>query len=145
MTPKQRVAMELLDRALQMYYAKSYFAAIHLAGAAEELFGAYLALWKAGKPAADSIHDEAIKSLGYGPEEKAPLSLSKAVYRSIFHSRNRTKHMNAVDDHDITFDPVREAETVIDRAMSNFLEVAYELGIRPSRRMNRYYDEENPT
>jgi hypothetical protein len=143
MTPKQRVALELLDRAIEMYFAEAYFAAIHLAGAAEELFGGYLSLWKAAKPAADTIYDEAIKSLGYGQDEKVPAVLSKAVYRSIFHSRNRTKHLNRENDHEISFDPKREADTVLQRAMSNFLEVATELGIQPTRRMYRFYDKDD--
>lgn len=42
LTPKMLVAVELLDRGVQMYFDKAYFAAIHLAGAAEELFGRYL-------------------------------------------------------------------------------------------------------
>jgi hypothetical protein len=138
MTPKQRVALELLDSALQMYYAKSFFAAIHLAGAAEELFGAYLKLWKSAKPAADSFHDDAVQALGYNVEE-APASLSKQLYRGIFHSRNRTKHMNPQYDHDISFDPLYEAEAVLVRALSNFYEVADMLGVRPTRRMYRFY------
>jgi hypothetical protein len=137
MTPKQRVALELLDSALQMYYAKNYFAAIHLAGAAEELFGTYLELWKSAKPAADSFHDEAVQLLGYGLGE-VPAALSKQLYRAIFHSRNRTKHMNLQDDHDINFDPLLEAETVLSRALSNFYEVAEMLGVRPTRRMYRF-------
>ena len=138
MTPKQRVAMQLLDSALQMYYANSFFAAIHLAGAAEELFGAYLKLWNTGRPAAESFHDECIGYLGYGPEDPAPASVSKQLYRSIFNARNRTKHMHAEGDHEITFDPLLEAETAIDRAMDNFIGVSEVLGIHPTRRMNRF-------
>lgn len=138
MTPKQWVAMELLDSALQMYYAESFFAAIHLAGAAEELFGTYMKLWTAGRPAAESFHDQCIGYLGYSVEDAAPADVSKKLYRLIFNSRNRTKHMHAEDDHEITFDPLQEAETVIDRAIDNFVGVAEVLGIRPTRRMNRF-------
>jgi hypothetical protein len=137
MTPKQRVALELLDSALQMYYAKSFFAAIHLAGAAEELFGAYLELWNSAKPAAESFHDDAVQALGYAADE-VPAPLSKLMYRAIFHSRNRTKHMHLRDDHDISFDPLQEAEAVLGRALSNFYEVAEMLGVTPTRRMYRF-------
>lgn len=35
MTQKQKIAFELLDCAVQMYFDGCYFAAIHLSGAAE--------------------------------------------------------------------------------------------------------------
>lgn len=38
--PKLLVAKELLDQALRLYYeGEAYFAALHLAGAAQEIFG----------------------------------------------------------------------------------------------------------
>lgn len=144
MTPKQRVALELLDSALQMYNAKNYVAAIHLAGAAEELFGTYLKLWGAGRLAADRFHDECIGYLGSSSEDPAPASESKKLYRSIFNSRNRTKHMNPEGDHNISFDPILEAQTVIKRALTNFVGVAEEVGIRPTRRMSRFGQEHLP-
>lgn len=76
--------------------------------------------------------------MGGGAVHPAPPSVSRELYRSIFNSRNRTKHMNADGDHEITFDPLPEAETVIDRAMDNFVGVAEVLGISPTRRMNRF-------
>jgi hypothetical protein len=40
---KLDVACELLDRSLRLYYAgDSYFSALHLAGAAEEILGVYV-------------------------------------------------------------------------------------------------------
>jgi hypothetical protein len=137
LTAKQRVALELLDRGLQMYFMKSYFAAIHLAGAAEELFGQYLLIWKEGKPAADDFHDSVAQLLGYQVSE-IPQDLSRDLYRRIFHSRNRTKHLNAEGDHEISFDAAHEAEIVLGRALSNFYAVASILGLGPTRRMIRF-------
>lgn len=134
---KIQVATQLLDRALQMYFDQAFFAAVHLAGAAEELFGTYLLLWMAGKPAADSFHDDAAQLLGYEPDE-VPKAISSQLYKLIFHSRNRTKHLSPVDDHEITFDPLLEAETVLNRALSNFYAVAEVLGLTPTRRMYRF-------
>lgn len=42
LTPKMRVAKELMDKALEAYYDQAYFAAIHLAGGAEEILGVYV-------------------------------------------------------------------------------------------------------
>lgn len=42
MTPKIQVAKELLDKALESYFDGAYFAAIHLAGGAEEILGQYV-------------------------------------------------------------------------------------------------------
>jgi hypothetical protein len=134
---KIQVATELLDRALQMYFDQAFFASIHLAGAAEELFGAYLTLWQAGRPAADSFHDDAASVLGFGPSE-VPKDVSRQLYSLIFRSRNRTKHLNAEGDHEIMFDPLLEAETVLNRALENFYAAADVLGLRPTRRMYRF-------
>lgn len=120
------------------YFNKAFFATVHLAGAAEELFGAYLLLWQAGKPAADSFHDLMAEALGYAPGEAVPKPLSSEMYKLIFSSRNRIKHLNPVGDHEITFDPKDAAQQVLSRALENFYAVADELGIRPTRRMHRY-------
>lgn len=141
MTQKQKVALELLDCALQMHFDKSYFAAIHLAGAAEELFGKYLAMSKEAAPAADSIYEHVAQRFGY-TVDTAPKALKTAVYQTIFHSRNRTKHLDPEGDHNITFDPKREAEVGLLRAMANFLEVAVRLGIDLTPNMLRYEEEQ---
>jgi hypothetical protein len=137
MTPKQKVALELLDKGFKMYFVKSYFAAIHLAGAAEELFGQYLLLWKAGKPAADGFHDAAAQLLGFRAQD-VPKDLSRHLYKRIFHSRNRTKHLSDQDDHEINFNAAHEAEIVLGRALDNFYAVAWVLGLSPTRRMHRF-------
>ena len=134
---KIQVASELLERALQMYFDKAFFAAVHLAGAAEELFGSYLLLWNAGTSAAESFHDDAAELLGF-PADEVPKAISSQLYKLIFHSRNRTKHLSPVGDHEITFDPLLEAETVLSRALTNFYAVAEVQGLRPSRRMSRF-------
>ena len=41
-TPKLVIAIELLEQALRLYLEELYFAALNLAGAAEEAFGAYV-------------------------------------------------------------------------------------------------------
>ena len=120
-----------------MYFVKSYFAAIHLAGAAEELFGQYLLLWNEGKPAADDFHDAMAQLLGYRVDEVLR-DLSKDLYKLIFHSRNRTKHLNPEGDHEISFDAAHEAEIVLGRALENFYAVAAVLGVTPTRRMHRF-------
>ena len=141
LTPKMLVAVELLDRSVQMYNDKAYFAAIHLAGAAEELFGRYLELSREAKPAADTICDDVVVTLGYSLCVVPP-KLKKAIYETIYRPRNRTKHLNDEGDHDISFDPKQEAETSLHRAINNCLEMAIRSRVEVPLRVHQFCDDD---
>lgn len=124
-TQKLLVAADLLDRALVLYYeGNSYFAALHLAGGAEEILGAY-AERLGYESSFRSQQDGAVrlsKFLNDGIEAKP-----KDIADIINYARNRTKHMDKRDDDHVHFDPQTEACDLLDRAVSNYYSV-----------MNRY-------
>ena len=114
---KLTVACEFLEQALRLYYESSYFSAIHLAGAAEELLGAHLTAL--GKSSA--FHDlrttgvELANALGDG----LPIT-RKDMERLLNHAKNRTKHMDLVEDSVIHFNPAEEAHELLDRAVTDY-------------------------
>ena len=114
---KLTVACELLEQALRLYYENSYFATIHLAGAAEELLGAHLAA--IGKSSSfDNFRTagvELVNSFREGP----PIT-RKDMEGLLNHAKNRTKHMDSTGDSVITFDPAEEARELLDRAVSDY-------------------------
>lgn len=79
--------------------------------------------------------------MGY-TADAVPPKVKTAIYQAILNPRNRTKHLSSENDHNITFEPRREAEISLHRAMANFLEVATRLGVEPSARMFKFHDEE---
>lgn len=135
-TQKMLVGRELLDRALQMYFDGAYFAAIHLAGAAEEVLGGYL---KRGghTTAAESLHDGAIGFLGYH-SANVPKSTTSALHQLMHHARNRTKHLNEKGDDKITFDPKGEAEAILGRALANFYDLMGRTNLQDTPRMRQF-------
>ncbi|WP_235576603.1 hypothetical protein [Pseudomonas taeanensis] len=117
-TEKLKVATELLDRALCMYYeGNSYFAALHLAGGAEEVLGAYVE--RSGRESSfKSLLHGAVKLskfFGDGVESK-----TKDIAAIMNYAKNRTKHMDEEGDDHVYFDPKVEARDLLDRAVSNY-------------------------
>jgi hypothetical protein len=117
-TPKLSVAVQLLDRSLSMYYQEdSYFAALHLAGAAEEIMGVYVER-EGHESSFNSLHAAAVKisqSLDEEGETKP-----KDIIGLMNHARNRTKHIDKEGDDDVHFDPKTEAFDILNRAITNY-------------------------
>ncbi|TLG78633.1 hypothetical protein [Methylocystis sp. B8] len=120
---KLDIAHEYLDTAMQLYIEKrSYFSAIHLAGAAEELFGRHL-------PKDERISTIALKAqIGFqvlesGKEveyETAQKTERKKALGITLGSKNSVKHMNDDgSDSTVTIDPVVEARNWIEDALIN--------------------------
>ena len=117
-TEKLQIASELLDRALQMYYeGNSYFAALHLAGGAEELLGAYVER-KGGESSFKSLQQSAVRLSNFIND--GVTSKSKDIAAVMNHAKNRTKHMDDEGDDYVYFDPKIEARDLLDRAVSNY-------------------------
>lgn len=118
-TEKLHVASELLDRALHMYYeGNSYFAALHLAGGAEEVLGAYIER-SGGESSFKSLQRGAVKLSKFfndGGVESSP----KGIATVMNHAKNRTKHMDVEEDDHVYFDPKAHAHDLLDRAVSNY-------------------------
>lgn len=119
---KITVACELLEEALGIYYrGGAYFAALHLAGAADELFAAYLK----GHGQTSSFEDwctggvSAINHL----QPSDPVTRKEMVHM-LNHAKKRTKHMDSMSDGQITFDPKLEAHELLDRAVEDFYKLS---------------------
>ena len=126
--PKICVASELLERALELYLRKdSYFAALHLAGAAEEVLAVYAR-------AAEKTHGtrvvpmfDAMKSLVAlidGSAEKSEMARRElAAGNRMNDPKNSVKHMHGTTDNGFTYDVVTESTDMIEMAISNYLQL----------------------
>ena len=136
-TEKLIVAIELLDRALGMYYeGNSYYAALHLAGAAEEILGVYVER---------SGDESSFKSL-----QRGAVVLSKVINDGVEsspqeiaaimnHAKNRTKHMDKEKDDHVRFDPKIEARDLLGRAISNYYTLMRHYSLPETEFINKFY------
>ena len=102
-TPKLVVACELLDRALRLYYeGGSDFAALHLAGAAEELLAKHIEA-KGAESSFANLRDAAVRLSKYFNKDQKK-STPRAIAAVMNHAKNATKHMDLTNDDAVTFD-----------------------------------------
>lgn len=94
------------------------------------------------KPAATTIYDNVVGALGYSPDTVPP-KVKTTIYRNIYHSRNRTKHLDAEGDHDINFDPNKVSHTSLHRAINNCLELSNRLKVEVPLRIYQFCDEDD--
>jgi hypothetical protein len=145
-TKKLLIAIELLDRALQMYFeGNSYFASLHLAGAAEELLAAYVK--KHGDTSSfESMRDFVVKlsktdfiksSINDDIVEVSAKNIGKAMNRA----KNATKHMDTTDDDLIEFDAKAEAKDLLNRAVNNYYQLMSFMDLEETRLLQRFNDE----
>jgi hypothetical protein len=152
---KLEIACELLDTAMQLYVEKrDYFSIIHLAAAAEELFGKHL-------PKAERISSIGLKAqisfdvLEKGEEVEYVVAHDQNGERHrrakevMLRSKNRIKHMNDKSESDttITIDPAQAARRWIEDALCNFDKLRkrdeYFSRLPKSSAMWRFMDYEN--
>lgn len=115
---KLEIATELLQQALSMYYEqKAFFAAIHLAGAVDDLLGAYIRR-AGGEPSFTSLVTAALKISKniISNEESSPKTMRLLINRV----KNETKHLDDNKSDVLTCDPESEAKDLLDRAVSNY-------------------------
>lgn len=136
---KLQVAIELLDTALELYFrGDSYFAALHLAGATDELLGKYTEKHR-GQPSLAAILDAAVHFSSCNDELQR-----KRLANLINGPKNSIKHFDDGTSVKIEFDPKLEAKRMLDRAMSNYYLVAHLTGdlSRGETSLMRRFDEE---
>lgn len=118
-TEKLVVATELLNCALRLYYeGNSYFAALHLAGGAEEVLGAYVEHHIGGESSFKSLQRGAVNISKFvnGEGESKPKDIAMVMNNA----KNSTKHMDSKDDNIVHCNPQTEAKDLLDRAISNY-------------------------
>ncbi|KFN41771.1 hypothetical protein [Arenimonas oryziterrae] len=124
-TPKLAVALELLERAIELYLrGDSYYSSLHLGGAAEEVLAIYIRdlsdeLPATAKPASDHLKDAflAFKAPS-SPRER--VAAEKWIHDRMFEAKNTVKHKRGKRDLTVSFDAKEEAFDVVDLAVSNY-------------------------
>ncbi|MFH1519843.1 MAG: hypothetical protein ABIE75_04645 [Candidatus Omnitrophota bacterium] len=115
---KINIAESLLNKALSIYEkGDNYFAALHLAGASEEILGKYLTI----NGLRNTLEDEkeALISVKYDLF-KIRLSEKEAI-SSLIGAKNAIKHMSSEKDRIVKMNPKKDAEAMLDRAIGNWL------------------------
>lgn len=102
----------------------SYYAALHLGGAAEEIFAVCIrdlesSQINAVEPAFDQFKKIFIAlSEPQSPQER--VSMEKWIYDRTFDAKNSVKHKRGKKDFGVDFDSRQEAYEIIDLAVSNY-------------------------
>ncbi|MFY9836255.1 MAG: hypothetical protein WAK55_07245 [Xanthobacteraceae bacterium] len=127
---KLEIAREYLDAAIQFFLARTnFFCAIHLAGAAEELFGAHL-------PECQRVFSSALKA---EKALKSEMGSTASPGKSVNEWKNEVKHMNDPACGAVKIDPAFAAEHHIEQALVNF----YKLNLPKSAAIWKFEDHLN--
>ncbi|RIJ09102.1 hypothetical protein DXT77_18355 [Pseudomonas sp. 91RF] len=138
-TQKLLVAAELLDRALATYFeGKYYFAALHLAGAAEEILGVYVS--RLGEDSSyKALRDGAVRISSFLSGGKE--SSAREIEAIMNYAKNRTKHLNKSGDDDVCFDPASETLNLLDLAVSNYYKLMNGFNLPETELVDRFNKE----
>jgi hypothetical protein len=131
---KIEIAREYLDAAIEFFLGRrNFFCAIHLAAAAEELFGAHL-------PQCQRISTLGLKAEKALKSETRPtIPSDREALRSVNEWKNAVKHMDDGTSHTLTIDPPFVAEHHIEQALINF----YKLKLLKSAAVSKFEDHQN--
>lgn len=126
--PKHEVACELLERAIELYLrGDSFYSALHLGGAVEELLSVYarevqVAPTSALIPAFDQMNTAIVASSGASTASEIK-EAEKWAYDRLSDPKNSVKHKRGAKDHAVTFNSREEAGDVIDRAITTYFQL----------------------
>lgn len=137
LTPKMLVAKELLHKALEAYFDDAYFAAIHMAGAAEEILGTYVNRLSGLDNAFTSLQNLAVGLSGTSTQHEE-VQARKEIYALMVRARNRTKHIHAVGDDEIHFDAKSEAKDILERAVTDYYHLMNYVALEDSAMLRRF-------
>ena len=133
---KQDIAMQYFNLALVEYIkGENMFAVLHLAGAAEEMFGEIVS-FRSCETSLDRIH-RSIKS--WYRISKKDLPKKRDLNNHILKVKNGIKHIDHPKDLEIEFDINREAKEMIRRAIENFIQLPE---LKQSKELLAYYKHE---
>ena len=142
-TEKHFVALELLERAIELFLrGDSYYAAIHLGGGAEELLAVYAREIETSStttlvPAFDQMKESFLKLMKPSTRDEAK-ALEKWIHDRMSDAKNSVKHMRGRNDKTVGFDPKEEAYDVIDRAITTYFQLFSILNLRPIRSIEQF-------
>ena len=127
--PKTQVACQLLERAIELHLrGDSYYASLHLGGAAEELLSV-TARELGIEPTFDQMKKAmvAISKPSTKLEEEA---IDKWAHDRMNEAKNSVKHKRGARDVSVAFAPEEESYDVIDRAISTYYQLFSALELR---------------
>ena len=133
-TPKLEIATEMLERGIELFLrGDSYHSALHLAGAAEEILNVYartieLPDGRLVAPSFDQMKATLVEALAPTTEHER-VRAEKWAYDRLTDPKNSVKHMRGTRDTHFTYDSEQEAEDVIDRAVTTYIQVNRQLGL----------------
>jgi hypothetical protein len=125
---KHEIACEFLSRAIELYRrGDSFYSALHLAGAAEEVFSVIFRELpaKAGtknKSTFDQMKDAVVALSAPNTSEEAK-EVEEWIHWRMTHAKNSVKHMRGLKDGGVTFNAQEEASDIIDRAISTYIQL----------------------
>jgi len=131
--PMLEIAREYLDAAIEFFLERAkFFCAIHLAGAAGELFDAHLPETEQSFPVAWKA-EKALMS------ETGPIPSNAEARQSVNKWKNEIKHMDEGTCRTVTIDPEFAAECLIEKALVSF----YKLKLQKSPAIWKFEDHQN--
>jgi len=123
---KLDIALSLLDKAIKIYQeGDHYFAALHLAGAAEEVLGKFLK-----KKGIDTSLESEKEAFVLVNRELLKRTISEKYAADFLNkAKNSIKHMDEknADDEYVVMDPKEDANNMIQRALTNCWRLELEL------------------
>jgi len=126
--PKHAIAMEHLERAMELYQrGDSYYSALHLGAAAEEILAVYardtqISSTQTLKPSFDEFK-EAVFALSAASSPAEQAKTEKWIHDRMTDAKNSVKHKAGRKDAYVGFDAKEEAYVVIDRAISTYFQL----------------------
>ena len=130
--PMLEIAREYLDAAIEFFLERTkFFCAIHLAGAAGELFDAHL-------PETEQFFTSAWKAEKALMSETGPIPSNAEARQSVNKWKNEVKHMND-GARRRTIDAEFAAECLIEKALVSF----YKLKLQKSPAIWKFEDHQN--
>lgn len=139
--PKLLVANELLDQALRLCYeGESYFAALHLAGAAQEIFGKTLTSLRL-ESALENHVKVSFRSDKHLGSDGGQVTSEKEVRDEVLFAKNATKHLDIGRESSVDFDAQIEAYDLLDHAVSDFNQLADLKLVEETARIRRFNED----
>ena len=124
-TPKVTAALELLDRAIELYLRRdSYYSALNLAGAAEEVLAVYVRELPADSSTTVGSASDQLKQLFVVISNQDEREASEKWFHDrTYDAKNSVKHKRGKRDNFVDFDPKSEAGDLIDLAVSTYFQL----------------------
>ena len=132
--PKYTASLELLTRAIELYLrGDSYYSALHLAGAAEEVLAVYVrdlpADPSSGVGSASDQLKQAFLALSDPASPTDKEALEKWFRHRTYAAKNSVKHKFGRKDYVLDFPPQQEAAELLELAVSTYFQLFARTGI----------------